>query len=95
MTFLSLLQKTAVVSALLFSATTHAANQKPIANAGADQNVTFSNTVLLSGTQSRDADGEIKKYQWQQTKGTKVTLKNAKTATASFDPATLFRTQIL
>jgi len=78
------LQKTIFISAVFLTGTAQAANQKPIANAGDDQNVTLSSSVTLSGAKSSDADGKIKTYQWLQTKGTKVVLKNPKTATPIF-----------
>lgn len=81
---LSNLQKTIFVMTLFFAATTQAANQKPIADAGEDQNVNFSTNATLSGANSVDLDGEIKTYQWAQTKGTKVVLKNPKTVSATF-----------
>ena len=38
-------------------------NEKPIANAGADQNVTFGNQIVLDASKSSD-DGTIVKYEW-------------------------------
>lgn len=87
MIFLSKRQKTILITTLFFTATVQAANQKPIANAGEDQNVNFATNVILSGTKSFDADGEIKTYQWTQTKGTKVILKTPKTVSATFTSA--------
>ncbi len=84
MIFLSQLQKTIFITAVFLTPIAHATNQKPIANAGEDQNVNFSNNVTLSGAKSVDTDGEIKTYQWTQTKGTKVVLKNPKTVSATF-----------
>ena len=40
-------------------------NQKPIANAGADQNVTFGNQIILDASRSSD-DGTIVKYEWSK-----------------------------
>lgn len=84
MRFLSNWQTLFFISILLFTTTTQATNQKPIANAGEDQDVAFSSQVSLLGEKSSDLDGEIKSYQWTQTKGTKVVLKNAKTVQATF-----------
>jgi hypothetical protein len=84
MIFLSQLQKTIFITAVCLTANAEAANQKPIANAGEDQNVNFSSNVTLSGAKSLDSDGEIKTYQWLQTKGTKVVLNNPKNVTANF-----------
>lgn len=61
-----------------------ASNKKPIANAGIDQTVGFSTSVVLDGGRSYDPDGIIKKYQWTQIKGSKVTLARALTARPTF-----------
>ncbi|WP_444994127.1 PKD domain-containing protein [Aliikangiella sp. IMCC44359] len=45
--------------------TTHKANNKPIANAGADQSVHIGTPVQLSGVNSSDADGDTLTYSWQ------------------------------
>ncbi len=84
MIFLSKLQKTIFITAIFLTPIAHAANQKPIANAGEDQNVNFSSNVTLSGSKSFDTDGEIKTYQWTQTKGSRVVLKNPKTVSPTF-----------
>jgi Protein of unknown function (DUF1566)/Divergent InlB B-repeat domain/PKD domain len=66
-----------------------ASNQKPIANAGIDQVVGTSTAVILDGSQSYDPDGSVKRYQWFQSKGTRVTLTGNLTAKPSFkSPAT-------
>ncbi|WP_281560768.1 PKD domain-containing protein [Thalassomonas sp. RHCl1] len=39
-------------------------NNAPVANAGADQNVTTGDSVNLSGSQSSDADGDSLTYSW-------------------------------
>lgn len=64
-------------------------NIKPLAIAGSDQSVFTGATVFLDGSQSTDSDGSIKKWQWTQSKGTKVKLSNANTAKASFTSPTL------
>ena len=47
-----------------------AANQAPVANAGANRAITLpTNSTTLSGTASTDADGTIATYQWQQLSG--------------------------
>lgn len=51
-----------------------AGNTPPVANAGADQNVTVNNQVTLNGSGSSDSDGTIASYTWTQTSGTTVTL---------------------
>lgn len=75
------------------AAPAEAANRKPTANAGPDQTVAIATAVSLDGSQSSDSDGRIKKYSWQQTKGPKLKLTQAQTATAAFaapaKPATL------
>ncbi|MGA9217747.1 MAG: hypothetical protein WBZ50_03825, partial [Nitrososphaeraceae archaeon] len=43
-----------------------------------------SSQVLLDGSDSRDRDGKIDLYQWQQIKGPKVALENANNIKASF-----------
>jgi hypothetical protein len=45
-------------------------NQPPVANAGVSQVTTLSsNEALLNGTLSRDPDGVIKSYKWEQISG--------------------------
>ena len=47
-----------------------AANQAPVANAGANRAITLpTNSTTLSGAASADADGTIATYQWQQMSG--------------------------
>ncbi len=79
------MNKTLILAGWLFAFSVHAqTNQKPIANAGADQNVSFSTRVTLSAAQSFDRDGTIKTYQWLQIKGTKVVLQNPKSSAPFF-----------
>ena len=71
-----------------------AANNPPVANAGADQTVDSEQAgVSLDGSGSSDPDGDPITYSWTQTSGPAVTLSGADTATPSFDapvgPATL------
>lgn len=40
-------------------------NEKPIANAGVDQNVTFGSQIVLDASESYD-DGTIVKYEWRE-----------------------------
>jgi len=59
-------------------------NAKPIANAGSDQMAGLAQSITLNGLNSIDSDGVIQRYLWQQTKGPKIKLINAKTPSASF-----------
>ncbi|GAB7095057.1 hypothetical protein JCM30237_22100 [Halolamina litorea] len=59
-------------------------NVAPTADAGADQTVDESTTVVLSGDASSDADGTIESYAWTQTGGPDVTLSDASSATPEF-----------
>ncbi len=60
-------------------------NLPPTASAGADQLVAPGDTVVLDGSASRDADGSIVSYTWEQSSsGATVTLMGANTAQASF-----------
>jgi hypothetical protein len=56
----------------------------PMAKVGDDQTVDPDKTVTLSGTGTYDPDKKLT-YHWEQTSGKTVTLRNADTATASFD----------
>ena len=49
-------------------------NTDPVASAGEDQSVGFSELVTLDGSGSSDLDGTIAFYQWSQISGTSVTL---------------------
>ena len=59
-------------------------NRAPIVNAGLDRSVDAGSTVTLSGAAS-DEDGTIAAHVWQQTSGPAVALRDASTASASFD----------
>jgi len=61
-------------------------NQKPVADAGPDQDVLQGDTVVLDAAASIDTDGAVVKYHWFQTSGPDVVLNDAKTAVASFVP---------
>jgi hypothetical protein len=57
----------------------------PVADAGADQEVTENSTpVLLDGRGSSDSDGTIVTYAWKQLKGVDVELVDANSAIAYF-----------
>jgi hypothetical protein len=59
-------------------------NQPPVADAGPDQTVDEGQTVVLSGSNSRDMDDGIASMQWQQVQGPTVTLSGATQAVATF-----------
>ena len=44
---------------------------------------TVTNTVILDGSDSRDDDGTISKYEWKQTGGTTTTITAANTSKAT------------
>ena len=60
-----------------------AANQVPVADAGAEQTVDEGGTVTLQGS-GTDADGTVTSFEWTQTAGTPVTLSDATAAMPSF-----------
>ena len=65
------------------------ANERARAEAGGDAIAPGGATVLLDARASRDPDGSIIAYLWQQTAGTPVGLSDANGATASFIAPTL------
>ncbi len=63
--------------------TTTAANQAPVASAGADKAITLpTSSTTLTGT-ATDSDGTIASYTWTKVSGSAATLTNASTATLS------------
>lgn len=61
-------------------------NQAPIANAGADGAYDLRpGQVALDGSRSRDPDGDRLTYEWTQTAGPAVALRNAASAEARFE----------
>jgi len=55
-----------------------AANQSPVANAGANQTLTLpTNSTSLNGSASSDPDGTIASYSWSQVSGPGGTITNA------------------
>ena len=66
-----------------------AANQLPVASAGADQTVASAAGVTLDGSGSTDPEAQALTYAWTQTGGTSVTLSGDTTATPGFTAPTL------
>ncbi|NJD07386.1 MAG: hypothetical protein FIA97_12940 [Methylococcaceae bacterium] len=63
-------------------------NQKPLANAGADQTgIAVGATVTLDGSGSSDPDGHSLSHAWIQLFGPETDLVGANTASPSFQPA--------
>lgn len=62
----------------------HAANNPPIAVAGADLTADEGTVVALDGSASSDPDQDTLSFSWVQTGTPAVTLQNANTATPSF-----------
>lgn len=63
-------------------------NQRPIANAGADQTVIVGAVVTLNGSASNDPDGNVVRYEWafiSQPINSQTALANATGAVASFE----------
>ena len=59
-------------------------NANPVANAGQDQVVDYSQVVTLDGSQSTDEDGQIVSFLWEQISGTSVVLNSADQITTTF-----------
>ena len=59
-------------------------NNRPVADAGADQTVQEGSPVVLNGTNSYDPDAETLSFSWVQSSGTLVSLSGANTANPSF-----------
>ena len=59
-------------------------NSAPIANAGPDAAYQAPVRVVLDGSESRDPDGDMLTYMWQQESGMPVTLLNADSSMAEF-----------
>lgn len=72
-----------------------AANVAPEAMAGGNRTVNEGATVTLDGRGSRDSDGSIAAYAWDQTAGPTVSLVNANTAIARFVAPDVSTTQTL
>lgn len=68
-------------------------NRAPIANAGPDASYDLSTiAVQLNGLGSRDPDGDSLIYEWTQTTGPTVTLRNPESAAAWFEPPRVAQT---
>jgi hypothetical protein len=61
-----------------------AVNDPPAADAGPDQTVSESSTVMLDGSSSTDPDDGIATFEWSQTDGPSVVLSSTSTANTSF-----------
>lgn len=59
-------------------------NEPPVADAGEDQIVIRGDRVILNGSGSFDPDDGIRRYVWQQTEGTGVTLTDASAVRPAF-----------
>ena len=59
-------------------------NLSPVADAGPDQTVAEDSQVILSGSNSSDADDGIASYQWSQTDGVAVLLSDSAAISPSF-----------
>ena len=59
-------------------------NLPPIADAGPDQAVVEGSGVTLTGAASRDRDGSLSAYLWEQQGGTRVTLSDPNSSRPSF-----------
>lgn len=59
-------------------------NNAPRSNAGTDQAVSAGARVTLDGSGSSDSEGTISKYQWTQTSGPSVSLRNAANKQSTF-----------
>ncbi len=59
-------------------------NERPVADAGEDQQVVEGAAVVLDGRGSSDADGQALVYSWTQSGGPGVALDNASSATPRF-----------
>jgi len=71
-------------------------NQPPVADAGPDRMAKAGDPVLLDGTGSRDSDGDIIAYQWDQIDGDiPVSLMGASQAEASFTAPYIQNSQLL
>src|SRR6185503_14108810 len=60
-------------------------NVPPKADAGDDQKAEVNTEVKLDGGKSSDEDGKIASYNWEQTDGPEVDIKQADKQTATFD----------
>lgn len=59
-------------------------NQKPMADAGSNQDVFEGDAVTLNGGSSSDPDGHVVSYSWKQIDGTSVKLSNSGSKMATF-----------
>ena len=62
----------------------HCPNEKPVADAGVDQDVTSNASITLDGSASDDADGVIVRYRWHQLSGPRVRLRSRRSVSPTF-----------
>lgn len=76
-------------TAVTITITAATQNSAPMANAGADQNVTTGTLVPLDGSASSDADGDLLSFTWSfvsKPDGSQATLSDTSAATPTFTP---------
>jgi len=66
------------------TASTTLSNSTPEAHAGDNQDVKQGDTVILDGSLSKDVDGNIATYKWEQTSGSQVTIADPAAAITTF-----------
>ncbi|NBT39198.1 MAG: autotransporter domain-containing protein [Alphaproteobacteria bacterium] len=64
-------------------------NRVPIADAGVNKTTISGYSIVLDGSRSTDADGDVLTYNWEQVLGADVSLSNPKSATPIFETPVL------
>ena len=70
-------------------------NNQPEANAGKNQIVIEGSQIVLDGSKSKDSDGKIESYIWQQISGPSIALDNPNDLKTSFISPTINQNTIL